>query len=91
MKKEPIAIKPITNLWSTVIYDMDQLLDDRVLVGDVFGDKRYPARWCEVRYDDPAGPYFLHFRKKEYLAEYMKAEYVLAEQKAGEMIDHGTF
>lgn len=84
MKKEAIAIKPITNLWSTVIYEVDYDTDDRVLVGDVFGDKRYPARWCKVRYDDPAGPYFLHFRKKEYLAEYMRADYVIAEIKWGE-------
>lgn len=85
MKREPIAIKLMNNLCATVVYDIKYGIEDRILVGDVLGDKRYPARWCKVRYDNPTGAYFLHFRKKEYLFEYMKTE-----QKVGDMIDQST-
>lgn len=67
-----IASRPMSNNSATVIYTIEYGINDAVLVGDVYGDTRKIPHFSRIRYNDQGDAYFMHYRRREYLRDYVQ-------------------
>ena len=70
-----IASRPVFNDAAIVIYAVEYGIDDAVLVGDVYGDTRKTPHFSRIRYNIHGDAYFMHYRRREYLRDYMRIDY----------------
>lgn len=72
MRREPIAIKTISNYRALALYDIEFAIDNRVLAGPVTDTEQRPPRWYPLRYDENGDPYFKRLGNREYLSDFMR-------------------
>ena len=70
-----IASRPVFNDAAIVIYAIEFVIDDAVLVGDVYGDTRKTPRLSSIRYNASGDAYLMHYGRREYLRDYIRVNY----------------
>ena len=73
-EQKPLATLPICNHGGICIMKIIDGIDTEVVSAENYGDGYIRTAKARVRYDRKGNPYFLRFRQRYYLNEFMKVE-----------------